>query len=73
MRRSAVQDRSGAPRRPAGAELRPQPDRSLFTQGRWYCSPCQVLCSGTLPLGESPIHHCGQVMHRVASIWETEA
>ena len=58
---------------PAGAELRPQPDRSLTVQqGRWYCQACQVLCTGSLPVGEAPRHHCGQIMMQVASIWEVE-
>jgi hypothetical protein len=43
-----------------------------FIQGRWYCATCRKLCTGALPLGEEPIHRCGSVMRRVASIWEVE-
>ena len=45
----------------------------LVQQGRWYCQACQVLCTGSLPVGEAPRHHCGQIMMQVASIWEIEA
>jgi hypothetical protein len=43
-----------------------------YVQGRWYCAYCRKLCTGALPVGEEPIHRCGAVMRRVASIWEVE-
>ena len=45
---------------------------SFFVQGRWYCDRCQKLCTGCAPAGEAVKHGCGQVMRRVASLWEIE-
>jgi hypothetical protein len=51
---------------------------SLFLQGRWWCTGCQVMWAGLWPvpdvaphimLGQgdwAPVHDCGRVMERTA-------
>lgn len=49
------------------------PQAGTYTQGRWFCPTCQVLCTGCPPADLRVItHSCGTIMTRVPSRLEVD-
>lgn len=49
------------------------PQAGTYTQGRWFCPVCRVMCTGCVPSDlHEIVHRCGTVMRRVSSLLEVD-